>query len=239
MKYVIVVYLFVLSNIVAGQTELKETLRRPKFQLGMNVSPDVNFLNFKIHDPGSTFYTKQDLFDLYKKYNFGFSGGLHAMYYFTNRFALQGGVQYAYRSYATNELYFVPRDINSGENMFGHFVERQEYIDIPLRANYLIGKGSMRFITGIGITTNIYINRSTILARSDVPNPRYEVYYPDIEKRIQFSPTISAGIDWQVSTKSCIRIEPTFMYRFSGEDYNDFQKLYYSIGLSIGWFFGL
>lgn len=236
MKHLSFIYLFALSNIVAGQDVQKETFRKPKFQLGINVSPDVNFLNFKIHDPGSTFITKDILFDVYKKYSFGFSGGIHALYHFTNRFALQGGVQYAYRSYATNELDV--RLIDGGRATL-QSVERQEFIDIPLRANFRFGKGRVRFITGIGVTTNIYINRSAKVTYSNVSNPRTEVYYLDIENRIHFSPTISAGIDWQVSPKSCIRIEPTFMYRFTGDYYNTIQTLYYSAGLSMGWFFGL
>jgi hypothetical protein len=173
----------------------------------------------------------QSIIDLRNRYEapmFGYSGGVNILYQFSKHISAEAGVQYSKKGYAmkTHDLYFGdpidPRNgityTNPGGNSSGlvNIKTRynHHYLDIPVRALFTIGKKRMRFSSSIGITTNIPLKatQTTIIEYEDGDTKRTTNDQLYKFNRLNISPTVSIGVDYQLSEKFSLKAEPTFRY---------------------------
>ncbi|MBX7202830.1 MAG: PorT family protein [Bacteroidia bacterium] len=207
---------------VFGQDNVTE---KHKLLIGVTVSSDICYRTLE-HDGSST--TAPLIMDIRNDGEvpkFSYSTGLSLSYNLTQHWAIETGLQYSNKGFkfANSDLTF--GDQNDPRYGFIYtqeapvptkvtFIDNFNYFDIPLRTIFSAGKRKLRFISSIGITTNILINATNTniieYEGNDTERKTQEQIYD--YKTINFSPTASVGIDWQFADKFNLRVEPTFRY---------------------------
>lgn len=184
-----------------------------RFQIGIIVSPDVNFRTIKNNDGSATSKMIIDQRNTREIAKPGYTAGLNVSYKIKKMVELETGIQYSFKGFQTKmyEVNSVIEDPVIPDK--AKFINNFHYADIPVKANFKIGKNRLSFFAGIGLTTNIFISeiQTSILVYSD--HTERKTYPTNIEyKRINVSPTISFGIDYNIDERSNLRIEPIFRY---------------------------
>ena len=150
------------------------------------------------------------------------------MYNISKYFGIEVGLQYSSKGYANSNGYsnlvfadqIAPRNgivySNTGVIVLttSKLTYNHNYFDLPIRAILSFGHKRFQFITSLGVTTNILLtatqtNISENTNGSKQRNTNDQVFS---FKVLNISPLISAGIDYRLSNKINIRIEPTLRY---------------------------
>jgi hypothetical protein len=94
------------------------------------------------------------------------------------------------------------------------FIYTHNYFDIPLRVIFSFGENRFCFIASAGLTTNILLNSSqTGIFEYEDGSQGKETHDQEYKfKSLNISPTISAGIDYRISNKINLSVEPTYRY---------------------------
>lgn len=205
-----------------GQDDATET---HKLLIGVTASPDICYRTLETTDGSSTSDWIMDSRNDRESPKFSYSAGLSLCYNLTRHWAIETGLQYSNKGFK-----YVNSDLTFGDQtdpMYGFiytqegptptkvtFIDNFNYLDIPLRTIFSVGKRKVRFISSVGITTNILINAtntSIIEYENDDTDRKTQEQGYDY-KAINFAPIASIGIDWQLYDKFNLRVEPTFRY---------------------------
>jgi hypothetical protein len=202
----------------------KSINNRRSFSIGVNISPDYCYrtiTNSTNTAFGSYIFESRNAREIAK---LGYTAGVDIMYTISKRLSIETGLQFSNKGYSNKyvELTFGdPIDPRYGftyssgtvsQPVNFRFIYSYYYLDIPLRAIYSFGRNKIRFVTGLGITTNIFLIQKTI----GVFDNGYEITSKSTNsvRRINFSPTISLGGDYKINSRFNLRAEPTFRYGF-------------------------
>jgi hypothetical protein len=195
-----------------------------KLLIGVSVSPDMCYRTLKNTDGSSTASMIIDLRNENEQPKLGYSTGVALCYNFSNHWGIETGLQYSTKGEA-----FVNDNLTFGSSIpyYGFysnplkpaptkvtFIYNYNYLDIPLRVIFSAGKGKVRFVASAGITTNLLLNatQTSIVKYEEADTERKTQDQPTDYKSLNVSPTLSAGIDWSLSTKFNVRVEPVFRY---------------------------
>lgn len=201
-----------------GQDRATET---HKLLIGVTVSPDICFRTLKNTDGSSTSDWIIDLRNDSESPKFSYSSGLSLCYHLTSHWAFETGLQYSNKGfkYVNSNPTFVdpygyPDTTEGPAPTRITFIDNFNYLDIPLRTIFSIGNKKVRFISSIGITTNILISPTitSIIKYDDEHTDHQTQKAGHVYKSINLSPTASIGIDWQLFDNFNVCIEPTFRY---------------------------
>jgi len=210
-----------------------------RFQIGMVVSPDYCFRTLKNND-GSEYsnllISARNEREIPK---FGYTAGINVCYNINSNIGIESGIQYSNKGYQTKNLvaiFGVPGQFEPIESKFKYDFH---CIDIPLKLNFAAGTGNVRFISSLGITTNIFVKETQI----------FYVYFPgntDINSgptgfnynNVNISPTVSVGIDYKIKDRMNLRIEPAFRYTILKIIDSPITGYLYSGGINIGYYIG-
>jgi len=215
-----------------------------RVQIGVNFSPDVCFRTLQNNDGSarSEFVIKQNNEREIPK--FGYTAGANVCFNLSSFFSLETGIQYANKGYQTK---YLPQDPNlifpvPEPNMPDKikFIYNFHYIDIPLKANFMLGTNRLRFLASVGLTVNTFISE-TVKTVSVYPDRRERSTNPSNYdyNRINLSPTVSFGVDYQINSNMNLRIEPTFRYGILKITDSPVTGYLYNGGLNIGYYYGL
>ncbi|MEO8760955.1 MAG: hypothetical protein ABI388_06815 [Bacteroidia bacterium] len=218
-------FLFILNTVFAyaQDTAHVKAVKTKRFFVGINFSPDIC----------EGILTKPILDNLGLKSisKFGFTSGINSCFVITKHISIDFGVQYSKKEVkVTSDLTFgdmIDRRrgfvYNTNELNFGYSI--YNYLDIPLKANFIFGKRKTRFISSVGLTTNILLKATG------------SFYTGNNYSRINLSPTISAGIDYKINRKQFFRIEPTFRYGVLKVSDNLATQYLWNAGINVSWYF--
>jgi len=247
-------FLFLLTIVLTakGQTEQKITQDSKRFHIGINFSPDLCY-RLLMSTYGNQSSQIIDSYNQTEIMKFGFTTGLNFSYNFTNNFVLETGFQYSNKGFQTktNELNFgtmidprygfiYPSKTNIAK---AKFIYNYNYFDIPLIPKVIVGNSKLRFLAGIGISMNVFINKITNLVTTDstgkTSNDR-DTYTNGLRK-INFTPIFSAGVDYKINDGMNLRIEPTLRwYGFSNtlDNTTPITEHLWSAGINVAYFIG-
>jgi hypothetical protein len=210
------------------------------FQLGIHFSPDVCYRTLKNND-GSTMSdaiiqqrNENEIFKL------GYTLGLTTLLPLNKHISLESGITYSNKGYQTTMqvLYYFQYDPAAPQKMKS--IYNNHYIDIPFKANFILGKKKLRFISSLGLTTNVFIRETStsVLVYSDrternssATNFKYN--------RLNLSPSFGLGIDYQLNDKMNFRIQPSFSYSLLKIIDAPVTAYLYSGGIYMSYFFKL
>ncbi|MFM6926304.1 MAG: outer membrane beta-barrel protein [Ferruginibacter sp.] len=212
-----------------------------KVLIGYNFSSDYNYRTLKNSDGSSSanviIKTRNDQ----EIARFGYTTGLNVCFGISKQLALETGIQYSNKGYRTSnkDLVYFPPDPTAPVK--AKFVYAYQYLGIPIKATFFFGKGNLRFVTGIGFTTNLLLNIKNTAT--------YEYANGSTEKKTQsstsgfnkvdLSPMVSAGFQYKLNNKIHISAEPTFRYGLiKTKDVSITEKLW-NVGLNMGLYYVL
>ena len=163
---------------------------------------------------------------------FGYTFGLNFNYNFNQKWGLITGVLYSNKGYQSIYDY--------GETLSLTTIYNYYYLDIPLKIIYKIGKGKFRFISGLGITTNI-LRESAVKSITEQNGDKNEFARTADEryKQLNFSPGVSIGVESTLKQKHVIRIEPSFNFGLLGISDALITANLWSAGINFSYYFGL
>lgn len=193
--------------------------------LGVNISADYCYRTLQNNDGSSISSMIIDSRNTYEEPKIGYTTGINICYNRFRKLGFEMGVQYSSKGYRyrRSDLRFGDRiDPNYG------FVNPSQspspielittynytYLDIPLRAIYSLGERKIRFVTSIGISTNILLT-ATKTSVYEYANGDSEKHAENQEyeyNTVNISPTVSVGIDYKLCNNFNLRLEPTFRY---------------------------
>ena len=185
-----------------------------KISVGFNFSPDYNYRTVKksgkVPEPGFENWEDKQIG------KFGYTAGMTIVFNLSDRVEFETALQYSNKGYQTKtmDLVFEGDPTNPLLPAKATFHYSYQYIGVPLKLNLFFGDGDLRFVSGIGVTTNFLLN---------VKN-RHNFEYSDGKKettnskgsdgfnKIDVSPMISFGIDYKLTNTIHLCAEPTFRY---------------------------
>jgi hypothetical protein len=144
----------------------------------------------------------------------GYTAGADLSFHFKKIFAVSLGVNFSQKGYKTKPIDVV--SANSPETSLGKAIIRYNYnyIEIPLKANFIFGKKKIRFLASAGISSAfmLYEQTKSILKynsggkENKKGKPNY-IYNP-----FNLFLTGSIGVDLKLGKKMGLKVEPTYSY---------------------------
>ena len=205
-----------LTFLVSYTLYAQEANTGSKVSFGLNFSPDYNFRTVK-----STDIVLQPGFESWEDNQigkFGYTTGLTLSFKLSNRLALETGLQYSDKGYQTKIMDLVFEGTDPTDPILvktkAKFKYSYQYIGIPLKLNMFFGEGDLRFVSGIGVTTNFLLNVQN-RANYEYPDGKKEMTNSkskDDFNKIDISPMISFGIDYRLTSIIHLNAAPTFRY---------------------------
>jgi len=241
MKSLLITFLTLLTFSLFGQDKAEEPqiadFRR--VQIGINVSPDICFRTLKNNNGDSSCDLLIDQRNEREIVKVGYTAGIDASYHFTDFFSLETGIQYSNKGFQTKKQDVTTLEPEPDLPQKIQFIYNFHYIDIPVKANFTVGKKKIRFITSVGVTINVFLKetQTSILIYSDHTDRKTDPSNYD-HKKVNISPTISAGIDYKINSRMNLRIEPTFRYGILKIIDAPVSGYLFSSGLNISYYYG-
>ena len=190
--------IYFLLSILTFKAFAQDNSQFNKFQFGINISPDYSFISYPY------FYERPKL---------GFTTGLNACYQLNRRISLETGLQYSNKGCQTETIDIVLFEPDPAAPTQAKYIYNLHFIDIPLKANVYFGSGKSRFFTSVGLTTNFYINETQANIYTYAARTERETITTNRDlRKVNFSPTLSFGFDYQINAKNHIRFEPTMRF---------------------------
>jgi hypothetical protein len=145
-------------------------------------------------------------------FKFGYHAGIGFCINASEHFGMETGLIYSNKGYETklmNYIYPVP---DPSLPTKGRSIYNYNFLDIPLKANFFIGKGKVRFYASLGVVANILVAQNeTFVKKYEDGRTEYDVFKTseDFEK-VVFTGAISAGIDVKFNKHLNLRVAPNF-----------------------------
>lgn len=212
----IAIYFLILNcfNGVYGQKDTTKTDFK-RFQVGVNFSPNTCY---RILTDANDAYGNLNIINIRNKseiMKFGYTTGLSFVFNFKRWVGIELGAQYNNQGYKTRKnipLYNPQTNILTPSSTHVDYVFN--YMDIPVKINFIVGHKKVRFFSSIGISAN-FLLRATQTSFIDYggSQPNKTVKYVNNKvKAFNISPFMSVGIDYQIKDFFTLRIAPTFRY---------------------------
>ncbi len=199
-----------------------------KFMVGFNFSPDFCYSTKKITIPEAQDGVK-----------WGTTQGVSFLFKPNKKIGFEAGINYANKGYQTLGLIY-GNMIKPQNGAITRSAEKSEfyYVSLPLKVNYMIGNGKLRFISSAGISPGVLLSskKKQVIKYENGAILRTEEEVSRNFKQFNLFSTISIGIQYHLKDKISIRIEPNLSYGLLQVSPN--QNLY-SIGVNVGFYYGL
>jgi hypothetical protein len=171
----------------------------------------------------------------------GFTTGLTILVQVSPKIILESGLQVSSKGYKTKEMsldYFPP---NPAAPIKAMGTYRYHYLGFPLRAKFIFGKPSVRFMPGIGFMTNFLLNTDSKFKYTYSDGRKEELTESmNIEfKMLDISPMLSFAADFKLTSRFHLLAEPTFRYGIMATRDESVKENLWSTGLNVGFFYEL
>ena len=215
MKYLALLTMIFIAVAASGQEGVvnNNAVIKGKFLFGISFSPDYCYrtlVNNNGDRNAARIIASRNNHEIGK---LGYTTGLNSTYFFSEKFGLAIGAQLSnkgYRNRTTTLVYSNPASssfIGGDEGYYMLDVRYNDYsLDIPLLFNYLNGRRKVKFVAGVGLTTNILI-RETIVFKLTSKDERSTTKRKSVNpyigsyNEVFFTPSVAAGINYTISDK--------------------------------------
>jgi hypothetical protein len=171
---------------------------------------------------------------------FGYHAGIGFCINASEHFGMETGIMYSNQGYETklmNYLYPVP---DPSLPTKGRSIYNYNFLDIPLKANFFIGKGKVRFFGSVGIIANILVAQNeTFVKKYEDGRTEYEVFKTsDNFEKVVFAGTLSAGIDVKFNKHLNLRLGPHFGHHLGRFKEAAVSQYLWTAGFGAGFYYG-
>jgi hypothetical protein len=235
MKILLLITLILSALMSFGQS--KSTSKG--FQFGVNASPDFCYRTLQNNSGDPSLDGLIKMRNEEERFILSYSTGINAVYQLNKCFGIETGLNYAVRGFQWKKT----ASISPPDPTFSTYVETLNhfhFLDIPLKANFNFGENKLRFITSVGVTTNIFLREmKTSILYFDTHTDKHTYQSTDPYRTLNFSPTLSAGIDWNLRPNVNIRVEPSFQFSALKIIDTPVSGRFYSAGLKMSLYYRL
>ena len=212
-----------------------------KILIGFNFSPDYSSRTLKNNDgsPSSDLVIQSRNDNEVAK--FGFTTGLNVCFNFSQLVGLETGIQFSNKGYKTKnqDLTYFPPNPSLPTKAKTNYA--YQYIGIPLKARFSFGKSKVRFVSSIGLMTNILLNVKQT-ANYEYSNGKTEKKSQSSKSgfnKVDISPMLSVGVDYKLNNKIHLFAEPTFRYGVIKTKDTPVTEHLWNVGLNVGFYYAL
>ncbi len=238
MKIISTLFLIILVTIFSyGQD--KTDVKMKRFQIGINISPDICYRTLANNDNSASSDIVIKSRNSYETEKLGITTGLNVRYFLNEKLGLETGFQYSIKGFQTEWKTGIPIDPPVSPYRF-KFVDDFHYLEVPIKAKYTIYNSKVRLFISGGVSTGFMLEKKYYVVYKyddrSVRNYRSDNYEYN---KINITPMIGFGAEYQFKNNSHIVIEPTFRHGISKTTDTPVTAYLYSFGLNIGYYFGL
>ncbi|MBS1594795.1 MAG: PorT family protein [Bacteroidetes bacterium] len=190
-------------------------------QLSVNFGSGIAYHTYKAtaHTPIEGMVTS-NIWDK-DKITFGYNAGLNVTWQFHKNVAFEGGISYMLRGWQWRQdsVWFATSFPPQYDSIYSlKAKDNYHYINIPLKLKFYAGKGKVKFVGGVGVSLDFLIGTSqtSTLSYHGKTVQRYDAAVFPARKFynvFNVSALASAGIDYAISHKYGIRVEPYFSHQ--------------------------
>ena len=254
----IYIFYFIVSTVAVQPVFSQDTLmqkntvaKKNRLSLGVNLSPDICNRTLKSRD-GNPFLVS--LRNKYEVSKWGYTLGINGCYILRKHINIDAGLQYSNKGYTAKSSDLTFGDLidprygyvcDLGASVFARPNEKiifnYIYLDVPVRIVYILGKKRLQFTTSLGVTTNILLRATeTSISTDSSGNKKQNTEKQAYKGKVAtLTPTISAGINYQINSKTNMSIEPVFRYSLFDASSASVKTYLWSYGLMIGYYYKL
>jgi len=213
-----------------------------RVQIGVNFSPDIAYRTLKETDDNffnNLIYNNRKNTEVVK---FGYTGGFNFCYNLKKSFGLEIGLQLSDKGYQTKTQNLIWPQTTVNQPTSFKEIYNFYYLDIPVKANFSLGKKKLRFFGSIGLATNIFLalGQTSVETYADGKTTRNAQGNSNNNvNKVGLSPLVSLGVEYHINSKTSLRIDPTFRYNVLKTYDSAVTDHLWSCGLNIGYYFGL
>lgn len=225
-----------------GQENIDETSTKEfhNIQIGFNFSPNISYRTLKNNDGSSISESILKNRNSREMIKFGYSAGVNVCFHIKKFVGIETGIQYDNMGYKTEKF-----------DVFQIGIERQpeqvkiiynyNYLTIPLKANFMVGKKNVRFFSSVGVNTHFLITdkQKAILYYADNQTEKQSSTSNNDFNKINVSPIVSLGIDYKINDRMNLRIAPSFSYGVIKTIDTPITEHLYNGGVNVQYLFGL
>jgi len=191
-----------------------------RVMIGVNFSPDVAFrvLTQRNNDEITTKIIESNRKTEIPK--FGYCVGLNTLINIKSFVGVETGVWFMNMGYQTKW-----RQVNFGFNWNGttfeptglaqhRLIDDFHYIGIPLKVNFTVGKGKLRFFAAAGLAVNFLVSTTnTLVIKGYEPENRKNTTPDNFDyNRLNIMPLAEAGIDYKINNRMNLKVSPSFRF---------------------------
>lgn len=237
MKLFRITFLFILLSFSSFAKD-STTVEFNRFALAIHASPDYCYRTLKVISTNSITTSISEVRNKNEIPMLGYTAGADLSYFIKEQFAISLGVNYSLKGYINKSISL--SDANGNIIGNGYFKYNYNYIELPLKANFIVGKKKVRFLVGAAATCSFLLYQQT--------NSKYE--YNDGTKVISkgkpnyiYNPfnlflTGSIGVDIALGKKVGLKIEPSYSYGLFQTIDAPITEYLWGAGLNIGCYIG-
>lgn len=180
-----------------------------RWQVGLSFSPDLTY-RMLTGEPQWLVDARNESEDPI----FGYTTGCNIAFNTSSHFGIALGVHFSEKGYGTRVTY---TDNNANVVGEGRLRAVFDYVEIPLKANFTLGDGKLRWTASAGIINGILIDARQV-STYDITGDssgKSSVNTTSDYKQYNFSAMVGTGIDWQLGPNMHLKVEPTIRYGLS------------------------
>lgn len=232
MKQFLMLFLTLLSFTTFGQNSKQAN----KISIGYNFSIDNSFRTLKNSDGNSSTDLVINSRNNIEIAKIGYTTGLNLLFHFSDLFGFETGVQYSNKGYKTKEqeLTYLPPNPSLPNKLTSSY--SYQYIGIPLKAKFSFGKSKAHFTSAAGFMTNFLINikQTNNYTYSDGNTEKKNQSSTTGFNKVDISPMVSIGVDYNLTDKIHIIAEPTFRFGLLSTKDAPVKEKLWNAGLNLG-----
>jgi hypothetical protein len=243
--------LFILQLLSIGAFGQETTVKTKRWAVGITLSPDYCYRTLGATGNGSLWESVLNGYNNLEIPKFGYTAGLNVMYTLNKHFSIDAGVQYSNKGYAYDLSTLVFGDMIDPRFGFtytvpsmvaDHWFYNFNFLEIPLRLVYLKGEKKTQLTASIGITPSIFLNANERIVNSETGTGQTITETIDLGNnytKVSWSPTISAGVQYNANDRLCIRAEPMYRYGLTSIHEGSIKRYLWNIGLALSCYYKL
>jgi Outer membrane protein beta-barrel domain len=214
--------LFSLTILFSVNLEAQEEAPKPveddfnRFQIGVSYAPEMSYRTLLNVDGSNAAKNTIDFRNEMELPKYGFTAGINGCYNISRKIGFEAGILFSNKGYQERSMFYTVLNTDGTYQELGKhkYIYQFHYIDIPLKANFTLGKQKVRFLASAGIVTSIFVSSAEthLINYYDDGVERATVEDPFKYKRGMLSAMIGAGIDYAITQRMTLRVEPRFRY---------------------------
>lgn len=202
--------------------------------LGFYASPDLCYRSYFNVSGGDSWQNLIEKINANDHVKLGYSLGLPIYVQFSPNWGFETGLQYSNRGYIMGPL---PVTFSETETYTLTAVHTFHDLAIPLKANLTLGKKKLRFCASLGVLTNFNLAFQQKTTQVDsLGGIEVNKTTTRSARLFNLSAWASAGIDYALSDRIHLRIEPYFRHDFPITPANNspIRSFLWTAGLNVG-----